>query len=191
MEEECTIYSIGHGRKTIEQFISEINIYKIKYVIDVRSIPFSKWAQQFNKAVIGSWLNNFGVIYTYMGDSLGGKPKDNSCCDKDGYIDYRKMADIPKFKEGMKHLISANDGKFRVSIMCSESDPSLCHRSKLIGRELYFNNNININHITGIGKCISQTEIMKYLNKIQYGYSSDLFGSCDNTYFKSCKPYKK
>jgi uncharacterized protein (DUF488 family) len=42
-EKNNTIFSIGHGNKTIEEFILELKSFDIQYLIDVRSIPYSKY----------------------------------------------------------------------------------------------------------------------------------------------------
>lgn len=191
MNNISTLYSIGHGHKTIEEFVAELNVYEIKYIIDVRSIPFSKWAQHFNQGVIETWLHQFGVTYSYMGDTIGGKLQNDSCYDREGYLDYKKMAEMPKFQEGLKRLVSANESGSHIAIMCTETDPTLCHRSKLIGRELFFKNHINITHILEADKNLSQAEIMQALSKGQWDPNGTLFGSCDPPYFKSCKAYKK
>ena len=44
-----SIHSIGHGNKPIELFLNELRSFNIKFLIDVRSRPYSKWNPQFNK----------------------------------------------------------------------------------------------------------------------------------------------
>lgn len=165
MNEISTLYSIGHGHKTKEVFLKELRSFDIQFVVDVRSSPFSKWAEDFNQGVIEEWLRSANIRYVYMGDSIGGRPKDASCYDDEGLADYRLMANEFKFQKGLNRLVDANRKHCRVAIMCSESDPSECHRSKLIGRELYFSHNISVNHIIGENKISSQEEIMEKLTK--------------------------
>ena len=43
--------------------------------------------------------------------------------------------------------------------MCSEADPAMCHRSKLIGQEL-LKLGIHVNHIIAENKSLSQEEVM-------------------------------
>ena len=87
-----SIYSIGHGQKSTDEFISELRSFDIQYLIDVRSSPFSKWAPQYNRGTIEDFLKQNGIIYLYMGDVIGGRPQNDSCFDSDGYFDYKKMA---------------------------------------------------------------------------------------------------
>ncbi|MBP5423843.1 MAG: DUF488 family protein, partial [Paludibacteraceae bacterium] len=44
-----TLYSIGHGNKTIEEFEEELRSFGIQYLIDVRTTPYSKWNPSFNQ----------------------------------------------------------------------------------------------------------------------------------------------
>ena len=94
---ETTIYSIGHGTKPIEEFIKELHSFDIKYLIDVRSSPFSKWASQYNQQELKHSVESEGIRYIYMGDVIGGRPQDENCYDEDGYFDYKKMADVLSF----------------------------------------------------------------------------------------------
>ena len=110
--------------------------YGILYLVDVRSMPYSKWAPDFNRETLRNSLKKEGIIYGYLGDSIGGKPTTANCYDSDGRYDYRLMALSPRFQSGLKRLMAANDMGLRVAVMCSESDPSVCHRSKLIGSSI-------------------------------------------------------
>ena len=81
-----------------------------------------------------------------MGDVLGGFPEDRSCY-TNGHVDYKKLKEKEFFKKGLQRLITANNKKIRVVIMCSESKPEECHRTKLIGEELK-KHRIDLNHIS-------------------------------------------
>ncbi len=68
--------------------------------------------------------------------------------------------------------------------MCSESKPSECHRSKLVGRVLSADN-IVLKHIDESGKIKDQVTVINQLNK---GFSDfDLFGKIINA--TSRNPY--
>lgn len=185
-----SLYSIGHGQKTQEVFLAELKSFDIHFLIDVRTIPYSKWAPQFNHGAIENWLQREGIRYVFWGNSIGGRPLNDICYDEEGYFDYHKMAEESSFKTKLLRLVDANLKNYRVAIMCSESNPLECHRSKLIGRELYFVYNISMSHIVAINEIISQEEIMKTLTKGAWKPDGDLFGECNAPYFKSCKPYK-
>ena len=98
-----------------------------------------------------------------MGDSIGGLPSDTSCY-TDGHIDYAKVREKAFFQEGLARLLVAAEKGLKVAVMCSESEPEKCHRSKLIGQEL-IKHDISMNHIVGIGKSQSQETVMAILTK--------------------------
>lgn len=143
---KSSLYSIGHGNKSIETFIEELKFFGINYLIDIRSKPYSKYNPQFNQNELKFSLLEKKITYIFLGDILGGLPEDMSCY-TNGHVDYDKLKEKDFFKQGLERLITANDKQIKVAIMCSESKPEECHRTKLIGEELK-KNEIVLNHIT-------------------------------------------
>lgn len=170
---ESGIYSIGHGNKSIETFIDELLFFDIGYLIDVRSIPYSKseFIRQFNQDALSKSLLNKSIKYIYMGKELGGLPKDDLCYTS-GHVDYNKLKEKIFFKDGLKRLIVANDKKLKIAIMCSESNPAECHRAKLIGEEL-IKKGMNLKHIIKNKEVLSQKEVMSIVFP---NGKNDLFG---------------
>lgn len=178
------IYSIGHGNKKIEEFINELNSFQISFLIDVRSNPYSKYNPQFNQQSLKIDLQNSGITYVFMGDSLGGLPSDRSCY-VEGKVDYDIIKEKEFFKEGIQRIIVAYDKNINVAVMCSESKPEECHRSKLIGQEL-LKHNISLVHIISCEKTKEQITVMNELTKGKGVI--DLFGN--ETSFTSRKKYE-
>ncbi|MBU1370076.1 MAG: DUF488 domain-containing protein, partial [Bacteroidetes bacterium] len=77
------------------------------------------------------------------------------------------------FKTGLERLTTANEKQIRLAIMCSESKPEECHRSKLIGQEL-LKKDISLNHIISNLRIKSQQDVMNELTKGKG--TVDLFG---------------
>lgn len=170
---ESSIYSIGHGNKTINDFIKELQSFKIEFLIDIRTKPYSKWNPQFNQESLKSIVEKNGIRYVFMGKELGGLPDDDSCYDENRKVDYNIIKRKDFFKKGLNRLITANSKAIKVAIMCSESKPEECHRSKLIGEELRAIK-ISINHIISENKIKSQEKIISELND---GFDAqDMFG---------------
>lgn len=188
--ENSTLYSIGHGNKSIETLIEELKYFEIGYLIDIRSKPYSKYNPQFNQNNLKFSLLDKSINYTFMGDVLGGLPDDSSCY-TNGHVDYDKLKKQVFFKNGLQRLILANEKKIKVAIMCSESKPEECHRTKLIGEEL-IELGIILNHITRTNNNLKQL-IIKSQNEVMqivapYG-TVDLFG--EELSFGSKKKYKE
>lgn len=159
-----TIYSIGHGSKMIENFIVELKSFNILFLLDIRSKPYSKWNPQFNQVALDLELKKNGITYVFVGDTLGGLPEDRSCYDCDGKVIYDLIKEKDFFKKGLERLVIANEKKINLAIMCSESKPEECHRSKLIGQEL-LNKEISIKHIVSDKSVKSQETVMNELTK--------------------------
>lgn len=173
-----TVYSIGHGNKKIEDFIAELQSFGIQYLLDVRSKPFSKWNPQYNQNELKFKLEDFGIKYVFVGDQLGGLPEDRSCYNFDGKVVYDLIKEKEFFQDGISRIAKANDRKIKIALMCSETKPEECHRSKLIGQEL-LKNDISINHIVSAQKTKSQQQVMMELTK---GLGVvNLFGEIDLT----------
>jgi uncharacterized protein (DUF488 family) len=171
---KSTIYSIGHGNKKIEDFVKELKSFNILFLLDIRSKPYSKWSPQFNKENIERELKIQKINYVYVGDTLGGLPEDRSCYDYTGKVVYDLIKEKDFFKTGLKRLTTANEKDINLAIMCSESNPEECHRSKLIGQEL-LKKHISLNHIISFNKIKSQETVMNELNKGKN--TKDLWGT--------------
>ncbi len=180
------IFSIGHSNREFQDFIKLLETYEIEYLIDVRSSPYSKMFPDYNKEYFTKILKQHGVKYLYMGDELGGLPKDSSCyieyTDKKNEdarkIDYSKIEMKEFFQNGLKRLKTADAKGLKVVVMCSEGHPEECHRSKLIGVAL-LKAKIIMQHINMNGELIDQNDVNSLINK---GKSPiNLWGEIDMT----------
>lgn len=172
------LYTIGHGNRKPEDFLALLKDFGIEYLIDVRSQPYSKFNPQFNQNDLKYFLERNGIKYVFMGDSIGGRPKDASCYDNEGKVDYEVVKTKEFFLNGIERLKTAYSKDIHVVIMCSESKPCECHRSKLIGKVL-MTDNIELKHIDEKGKVKDQTTVINELNKGLSEY--DLFGNPINS----------
>jgi uncharacterized protein (DUF488 family) len=168
------LYTIGHGNRKSEDFLALLKEFGIEYLIDVRSQPYSKFNPQYNQNDLKFFLERNGIKYVFMGDNIGGRPKDTSCYDDEGKVDYEAVKTKDFFINGIERLKTAYNKDINVVIMCSESKPCECHRSKLIGKVLN-TDNIILKHIDENGKVKDQATVINELNK---GLSAiDLFGN--------------
>lgn len=170
-----SIISIGYSRRSIQEFTDALVDNGVRYLIDVRTKPFSQYYPHFNRESLKAILKDAGIKYVFMGDSVGGLPSDPQCY-TDGKVDYRKTARSDVFINGLERLIKANSLDVNVSIMCAEMKPEQCHRAKLIGEEL-FKKGITINHLDEKNVIRSQKEIIDRITKGQYSMFDDQFTS--------------
>ena len=177
------IYSIGYGNRYINDFIALLNQYDIKYLIDVRSRPYSKFNPDFNKESLERILTQNGVKYLFMGDKIGGLP-DDMTCRTDDKIDYDKCKQNSGYIEGINRLVTAYEKNLKVAMMCSESKPHECHRSKLLG-EMLRERNVIAQHIDEAGRLVPQMSVLTMIDKGQQSLFDDMQG------FTSRKKYAK
>lgn len=153
------IYTIGYGNRNFESFVKILKKLKIDYLIDVRSIPYSKYNTDFTKSILKQNLKNFEIGYLYFGNELGGIPESDEF-KTDGKTDYRKIAKSQIFQDGIKRIQTALGKDFNLILMCAELKPENCHRTNLIGKELS-SKMISVFHIDEKLNEISQSEAEK------------------------------
>lgn len=117
---------------TALQFIEILQAYKLKLLVDVRTIPKSRHNPQFGKERLKKVLAHHEITYLHM-DGLGGFRHTNKSSENKGWrlSSFRGFADYmqtPEFKKHLRHLIALSKRK-RLVIMCAEALPWRCHRS--------------------------------------------------------------
>lgn len=122
------LITVGHSNHPIGRFIELIGAAGIELVVDVRSVPFSRFAPQFNRAAIESSLVSAGIGYLYRGDLLGGRPVGRVST---APLTLEEALARTPFREGLRELRALSLTK-RCAVMCAERDPNCCHRKHLI-----------------------------------------------------------
>ena len=79
INKDKVVYTIGHSKFSIEDFMALITKYNIEKIIDIRSVPYSKYYSQFNTEKLLCTLKEHGFKYSYDGERLGGRISDTSC----------------------------------------------------------------------------------------------------------------
>ncbi len=164
------IYTIGYGSRSITEFIEVLRQYEIVFLIDVRSVPYSRYKPEFSKKPLANELEQQGIRYVFMGDSLGGKPDDETCY-VNGMVDYEKVQNAEFYQRGIKRLHNAFLQQQCVALMCSEEKPEHCHRCKLISATLT-TQDLPVIHIDENSEQMTQEQIIERIT----GGQMDLFG---------------
>jgi uncharacterized protein (DUF488 family) len=126
------LYGIGHSNRTLEFFAGLLLGYEIKRLVDIRTIPRSRYNPQFNKDSLPENLKKLGVAYTHMPE-LGGLRRAQPDSINTGWknANFRGFADYmqtPEFDQALGRLITFSE-KEHVAFMCAEAVPWRCHRS--------------------------------------------------------------
>ena len=138
------LYSIGHSNQSQEDFLALLRAHKIDCVVDVRSVPASKYSPQFNMDEIRWFLKRNGVQYLYFGDEFGARRTD--CIDDTGQVNFELAVQTANFQHGADRLMSGLEKGYHISLMCSEANPLECHRFSLVSRYFY-EQGLDVQHI--------------------------------------------
>lgn len=174
MSHNLLVFTVGHSTHTWEHFQRLLQSHGVTGVADVRSSPHSRYSPHFNRDDLKFSLRKIGIVYSFLGDELGGRPRDpNLYCE--GIADYERMSETSEFKNGIGRVIEGAQ-KYRIALLCSEHDPLTCHRCLLVTRWLA-KKKIEIKHILADGALVSQDILEDRLLK-NLGFSDkDLFSS--------------
>ena len=140
------LFSVGHSNQSIEELFQLLESQRIDCILDVRSMPYSKYTPQFNEDALKSWLSRHGVLYVPFGKHFGARRSD--CLKETEFVkkgikemklqvNFELGVTTPDFLKGAERLNKALDQNRRVSLMCSEADPLGCHRFSFIARYFY------------------------------------------------------
>jgi uncharacterized protein (DUF488 family) len=158
-DREQQIFTIGHSNHPIEAFLALLQRHVVEAVVDVRSQPYSRHNPQFGRDQIQTELKQAGLSYVYLGRELGGRPEGEEFYDAAGRVLYERVADSARFGEGLARLVDGL-GRYRVAVMCSEEDPTSCHRRLLVGWALR-RRGVAIRHIRGDGRLESEEDLAR------------------------------
>jgi len=176
------IYTVGY---TLFQQGNTINVnnlfdtlkkYDINFLVDVRSVPFSKQYPQCNADNMKIAGKHFGIPYMNMPE-IGAKassqqevfskasdiffeqeifpiaksyrPEKTELLGSEEIVDFRKFRNDEYFIRGLKRIEDAYDKNFTLCLMCSEKKPMDCHRYFLVSKALEqrFSDWLEIRHI--------------------------------------------
>lgn len=153
-EQSLTIWTIGHGTRTGDEFVQMLQKAGVQCLVDVRSYPGSRRNPQFSRDPLASLLASQGIKYKWEGEGLGGfrKPKADSkniALRSNGFRGYADYMESAEFKQAIELLI--NDAEqTKIAYMCAERLPWQCHRN-LISDYLVMRG-MHVVHLVALGK---------------------------------------
>lgn len=163
------IYTIGYtlfqqgSTIDIKKMFETLKIYDIRFLIDVRSIPFSKQFPQcnadnmkiagkslgipyMNMPEIGAKANSGQDVFSKASDiffeqgvfpiAKSNRPERTELLGTDEIVDFNKFRHDEYFTSGLKRIEDAYGKGFTLCLMCSEKKPIDCHRYFLISKAL-------------------------------------------------------
>lgn len=177
MKENFGIFTVGHSTQTFENFLSLLSKNQITAVADVRSSPYSRHVPHFNTDILKTTLKENGISYVFLGKELGARSEDSSCY-IGNTVSYKKLARTPLFLSGIQRVEDGSQ-RFRVALMCSERDPTECHRTILVSKVLQ-ERGIQVHHILGDGTLEQHKDTMLRVLDILGTPRGDMLNSEDD-----------
>jgi len=176
------IYTVGYtlfqkgNIIDIEDLFETLRKYDINFLVDVRSVPFSKQYPQcnadnmkiagkefglpyMNMPEIGAKANSRQEVFSKASDiffeqnvfpiAKSNRPEKTELLGFDEIVDFRKFRHDEYFISGLKRIEDAYDKGFTLCLMCSEKKPMDCHRYFLISKALEqrFGDWLEVRHI--------------------------------------------
>ena len=169
------IFTIGHSNHPMAALVRLLEASGVRMLVDVRTAPYSRHHSQFNKEALQSDLAQQGIEYVYEGQALGGRPTDPTCyrarqlpgeeADLLHQVDYDEIMTRPWFLEGIQRLLALAATQ-PVAVLCSEEDPSRCHRHHLIACHLMAQHpDVDVRHIRKDGVVFSARSLHTSVEK--------------------------
>jgi uncharacterized protein (DUF488 family) len=135
-----TLFTVGHSNRSLPEFLEILEAYGVGLLVDVRTMPRSRYNPQFNRETLAEALAAREIAYEHM-PGLGGlrhprKDSINTGWRNEsfrGYADYMQTDEYARNLEKLRDLEasrqSRTENKPAVAIMCAEAVPWRCHRS--------------------------------------------------------------
>jgi uncharacterized protein (DUF488 family) len=130
----CPFYTIGHGRRSTDEFLDLLRGVQADFVVDVRTVPRSRTNPQYNQDVLPQTLEPAGIGYEHIAalGGLRGKARDvgpsiNGFWQNDSFHNYADYAMGHDFRDGLVRLKELGRDR-RCAIMCAETVWWRCHR---------------------------------------------------------------
>jgi len=129
--ENPLVRTVGHSTRPVDALIEMLKAHGITRVIDVRTIPKSRYNPQYNREALEQSLCDAGIGYEHM-KALGGlrhphKDSPNTGWRNESFRGYADYMQTPEFESALNVLITAA-AHDSLAIMCAEAVPWRCHR---------------------------------------------------------------
>jgi uncharacterized protein (DUF488 family) len=161
-EGQACLFTLGHSNHPLFVFVELLKRHGIQVLVDTRSYPYSRHVPHFNREELHRALNQSGIKYLYLGKEVGGRPDQEEFYDDEGHVLYNRLAESCLFLGGIERL-EQGIRNYRVAIMCSEENPSICHRHLLVGRVMA-ERGAKIQHIRWDGTVQTDSELQATAN---------------------------
>ena len=145
------VWTVGHGTRSADEFVSVIREAGVSTLVDVRRFPGSRHNPQFNGPALRAVLEESGIAYRHaieLGGRLAGEPGEDAfgCLRVVAFRSYAARMSSERWQAALATAL-AEPGP---CLMCAETLWWRCHR-RLIA-ELLHARGERVVHLLGPGK---------------------------------------
>jgi uncharacterized protein (DUF488 family) len=147
------IWTIGHGTRSIEDFIAVLRDANVVTLADIRTFPGSRRHPQFGQDALRTSLTEAGIAYMHL-RGLGGRrePRPDSphtALRVDAFRGYADHMASDEFRRDLGHLMAVANTT-STAYMCAETLWWRCHRRML--SDLLTVAGWDVMHLLDVGK---------------------------------------
>lgn len=132
MRDVLTLWSIGHGNRSLAELIAMLGQVAIATLVDVRAQPHSARHPQFNEESLREACGQANIVYHWAGRHLGGRREvrfdsPHIALDEErrGFADHMGTE---LFKKAIGQFLGLA-ARAPSAMLCAERDPDHCHRA--------------------------------------------------------------
>lgn len=169
------LFTVGSSNQNINDFICLLQRHKINSLVDVRSVPYSRFSPQFNEQNLKNELKKNSIQYSSFKIEFGAR-RNEIATYIDGKVSFDAVKELDVFKSGINRIAAGIEKGYRIALMCTEKNPIECHRFVLVSRNIELSVRIRASHIL-IDGSLKSSEELEDLMLDKYGLKFDLFQS--------------
>ena len=126
-------FTIGHSTRSLEAFVSLLQLAQVGLLVDVRTVPRSRTNPQYNKDRLPNDLERFQIGYRHCA-ALGGlrgrsreAPRElNGFWQNDSFHNYADYALEDAFDEGLAELLAMTASVMRATAATRTAPANTC-----------------------------------------------------------------
>ena len=127
-----TVFTIGHGTRSIEELIAVLKDADVQVLVDVRRFPGSRRHPHFGRDALDETLPAAGIAYDWKGEALGGRrdadpESPNIAWRVDAFRGYADHMTSESFRTAL-HELETKAASTKQAVMCAETVWWRCHR---------------------------------------------------------------
>jgi uncharacterized protein (DUF488 family) len=124
-----TVFTIGHGRRPVDELVSMMHEAGARTLVDVRRYPGSRRNPQFNQAALAATLDAGGIAYLHaveLGGHRSGEPGESrfTCIREPAFRSYVARMRRNDWQDALARAL----GEPVPAFMCAETPWQRCHR---------------------------------------------------------------